>query len=409
MELAARFGALGTETAFAVAEEARELARRGMRIYPFHLGDIDLKTPENIVQAAQKAIHEGKTGYCSNYGIPELREAVAAEINRSRGTSYTGANVAIQPGGKPVIQKFFLALMNPGDEVLYPNPGYPIYESVVNFHGGRAVPYSFREGRDSFRLDLEQLQSGIGPATRFLVFNNLQNPTGAEASAEELRALREIVLRHDLLVLCDEAYFDIRYEGATRSLVSLPDMEERCLILYTFSKKYAMTGWRLGAAVGPRELIEAIGKLNVNDESCSNHFVQYAGLEALSGPQQGAQRILDTLKARRDRCHDLLQRIPGVRCFRPACTFYLFPNVTELMDHLGYADYEQFRRAALQATGVSFCTRLHFGRALAGERERYVRLSYSGITPESIEEGLIKLREWAEHSTVHDHGRQRIA
>jgi len=406
MKLAERFETLGTETAFAVAEEAGQLARAGKRIFPFHLGDLDLKTPDNIVRAAERAIRDGKTGYCANSGIPQLREAVAADINRSHGTSYTGADVAVQPGGKPVIQKFFLALMNPGDEVLYPNPGYPIYESVISFHGGRAVPYGFREGPAAFHIDLEQLRSRIRPATRFLVLNDMHNPTGAAASAEELEALRQIVLRHDLTVLCDEAYFDVCYEGEARSLVSLPGMDERCLILYTFSKKYAMTGWRLGAAVGPRRLIEAIGRLNVNDESCSNHFVQYAGLEALTGPQEGARRILATLKERRDRCHALLARIPGVRCLRPSSTFYLFPNVTELMDRVGCPDYESFRRAALQATGVSFCTRLHFGRALPGERERYIRLSYSGIPEEQIEGGLAALERWQAGS---EHRRQRIA
>jgi aspartate/methionine/tyrosine aminotransferase len=401
MKLAERFGKLGTETAFSVAEEAKSLIRSGVRVFPFHLGDIDLKTPDNIIEAANRAMGEGRTGYCSNYGVPELREALSADINRSHGTSYTGANVAIQPGGKPVIQKFFLALMNAGDEVLYPNPGYPIYESVVAFHGGRPLPYRYREEQGGFRLDLDQLTSLITPATRFLVFNNLHNPTGAEASPSELAALREIVLRHDLIVLCDEAYFDIRYEGESRSLASLPGMQERCLILYTFSKKYAMTGWRLGAAVGPAELIEAIAKLNVNDESCSNHFVQYAGLEALTGPQEGSRAILSTLRRRRDKCHELASSIPGVHCFKPSCTFYLFPNVTALMSGSGFTDYEGFRKAVLANTGVSFCTRLHFGKPLPGEQERYIRLSYSGIELGAIAEALARFKQFAENRCCH--------
>ncbi len=394
MDLALRFKSLGTETAFAVAEEARSLARTGCRVYPFHLGDIDLKTPVHIMEAAVQAMRDGKTGYCSNYGIPELREALAADINRSHRTAYTAAHVAIQPGGKPVIQKYFLALMNPGDEVLYPNPGYPIYESIIAFHGGNPVPYSYRETADGFRLDLEQLEGQIGPATRFLVFNNYQNPTGAEASSEEMKALSELVLRHDLLVLCDEAYFDIRYEGESSSLASLPGMGDRCLILYTFSKKFAMTGWRLGAAVGPRELIDAIAKLNVNDESCSNHFVQYAGVQALTGSQEGSHAILGTLRARRDLCHALLTDIPGVRCVRPDSTFYLFPNVTVLMGNLDLDDCESFRRVVLEATGVSFCSRLHFGTPLPGEPERYIRFSYSGIDVEAIAAGLGRLKDF---------------
>jgi len=377
-----------------VAAEARRYLDRGARVFPFHLGDIDLKTPENIIEAANRAIREGKTGYCSNYGVQELREALAEDINRSHSTSYSGANVAIQPGGKPVIQKFFLSLMNPGDEVLIPTPGYPIYESVVTFHGGTPVLYPYREGSAGFRLDLDDLEKRITPATRLLVFNNLQNPTGAEEDERGLAALSELVLRHDLQVLCDEAYFDIRYEGQSRSLVSFPGMEERCLILYTFSKKYAMTGWRLGAAVGPEELVEGIAKLSVNDESCSNHFVQYAGLEALTGPQDGSKAIIRTLKQRRDRCHQLLSAIPDLHCFRPNATFYLFPNVTGVMKRMGLEDYEGFRKAVLDATGVSFCTRLHFGTPLPGERERYIRLSYSGIDLEGIEEGIERLRSF---------------
>lgn len=400
MQLARRFSRLGTETAFAVAAEARQHAERGARVFPFHLGDIDLETPQNIVEAAERAMRDGKTGYCPNAGIPQLREALAAEVNRARGTSYTGADVAIQPGGKPVIQKFFLALMNPGDEVLVPAPGYPIYESVVAFHGGTPVAYPYREGPGGFSLDLEDLERRITPATRFLVFNNLQNPTGAEEDELGLAALSRIVLDHDLLVLCDEAYFDTRYAGRSSSLASFPGMAERCLILYTFSKKYAMTGWRLGAAVGPRDLVDAIAKLNVNDESCSNHFVQYAGLEALTGPQDGAAAIIDSLRERRDRCHELLLRVPGVRCGRPDGTFYLFPNVTGLMAGLGYTSYEDLRRAALEATGVSFCTRLHFGSPLADERERYIRLSYSGIGLEGIEEGMERLRAFASGEPV---------
>ncbi len=400
MQLALRFSKLGTETAFAVAAEARRHAEQGARVFPFHLGDIDLRTPPNIIEAAERAMHAGKTGYSPNAGIPELRDALAADINRSHRTAYTGANVAIQPGGKPVIQKFFLALMNPGDEVLIPAPGYPIYESVVSFLGGTPVLYPYREEPHGFSLDLDDLQRRITPATRFLVFNNLQNPTGAEEDELGLAALSRIVREHDLVVLCDEAYFDMRYAGSSTSLASFPGMAERCLLLYTFSKKYAMTGWRLGAAVGPRDLVDAIAKLNVNDESCSNHFVQYAGLEALTGPQDGARAIIDTLRERRDRCHQLLARVPGVRCHKPDGTFYLFPNVTGLMDRMGFASYEDFRKAVLEATGVSFCTRLHFGSPLPDEGERYIRLSYSGIDIAGIEEGMERLRAFAAGETA---------
>jgi aspartate/methionine/tyrosine aminotransferase len=197
-------------------------------------------------------------------------------------------------------------------------------------------------------------------------------------------------------VLCDEAYWDIRYSGASKSLASLPEMSERCVLLYTFSKKFAMTGWRLGAAVSPTLLADVIAKLNVNDESCSNHFVQYGALEGLTGDQSGPRRIVEVLKQRRDVAVRILNTIPGVRCFSPEATFYLYPNFTGLMERRGLGTYDELRRAALEQTGVSFCTRLHFGRALPGETESYVRFAYSGIDVPDIEEGLGKLKAWAE-------------
>jgi aspartate/methionine/tyrosine aminotransferase len=396
MRLTERLARLGTETAFAVSAEAAAFAANGNRVFPFHLGDLNVTTPANIIEATIRAMKSGKTGYCPNYGIAPLRELIATDINGSHGTHYTMTNVAIQPGGKPTIHKFILAMMNPGDEVLYPNPGYPIYESQIEFHGGKALAYSYREGRDGFEIDLDAIERMITPKTHLLILNDLQNPTGAEASSEELSRLAELVMRHNLFVLCDEAYFDMRYSGKSRSLASLPGMEERSLILYTFSKKYAMTGWRLGAAVGPKALIDVIAKLNVNDESCSNHFIQYGAIEALTGDQSGCRRIIDTLRTRRDKCVELLSTIPGVRCFKPEATFYLFPNVTELMKRKGLNDYDAFRVTCLEKTGVSFCTRRHFGRPLKGEKDMYIRLAYSGIDVADIEEGLNRLKRFAE-------------
>ncbi|MFP4430536.1 MAG: pyridoxal phosphate-dependent aminotransferase [Spirochaetaceae bacterium] len=392
MKLSNRLARLGTETAFAVSAEAAVFAAEGNTVYPFHLGDINLPTPQNVVEAMDRAVADGKTGYCPNAGIPALREALAADINTSHGTSYTGVNVSVQPGGKPVIGKFLLAVMNPGDEVLYPNPGYPIYESMIEFHGGIAVPYGYRHGETNFELDFDALETAITPKTRILIYNNLQNPTGAESSAVEMERLAELVRRHDLAVLCDEAYFDMRYSGASRSFVELPEMADRCVILYTFSKKFAMTGWRLGAAIGPGPVVDAISKLNVNAESCTTHFIQVAGVEALTGDQSGSKAILAELRRRRDRAVELLNGIDGVSCYRPEATFYLYPEVTEVMKSRGFQDYESFRRGVLRATGVSFCTRLHFGRPVPGEERRYVRFAYSGIDVPAIEEGLERLR-----------------
>jgi aspartate/methionine/tyrosine aminotransferase len=396
MELAKRLSKLGTETAFAVSAEAARHVAQGNRVYPFHLGDMNIKTPDNIIEAAYKAMKDGKTGYCPNYGIPKLRELLAEDINRSHGTDYTIDNVAIQPGGKPTISKFFMAMMNAGDEVLYPNPGYPIYESQIEFQGGIGLPYTYHEGKDNFELDIDEIEKKITGRTKLIVVNDLQNPMGAEASRQELEALADVVRRHNLFVLCDEAYFDIRYGGKSLSLASLPGMAERCLLLYTFSKKFAMTGWRLGASVGPKEVIDAIAKLNVNDESCSNHFIQYGAIEGLTGDQSGPRKIVETLRGRRDMAVAMLNSIDGIRCFKPNATFYLFPNVTDVMKRRGFDDYGRFRQAALEETGVSFCTRLHFGRALPGESELYIRFAYSGIDVGDIEEGLTAFKEWLE-------------
>ncbi|MFQ3619888.1 MAG: aminotransferase class I/II-fold pyridoxal phosphate-dependent enzyme [Spirochaetales bacterium] len=396
MQLANRIKKLGTETAFAVSAEANAYKQQGHKVYPFHLGDLNIPTPSPIIEAAYRAMKAGKTGYAPNAGILELREALAKDVNQSHGTHYTFKHVAIQPGGKPVISKFIQALMDPGVEVLYPNPGYPIYESQIEFHGGIAVPYGFRRGKENFALEVESIERKISKQTKLLILNDLHNPTGAEASIEELEQIADMVRRHNLYVLCDEAYFDIRYEGRSHSLASFPGMEERCVLLYTFSKKYAMTGWRLGAALGPEEIIDIIAKLSLNDESCTNHFVQIAGVEALTGDQQGAKEILAILKERRDIAVKLLQQIPGVRCYTPKATFYLYPEVTELMKNKGFFDYETFRREVLKKTGVSFCTRLHFGRALEGEEQRYIRLAYSGIHSQEIEEALTRFKEWAE-------------
>ena len=394
---AARVDDLGTETAFAAAAEAAAAAATGQKVYPFHLGDLNIPTPANITEAALRAIRDGKTGYCPNGGIAPLREAIAADVGAARGLAYGPDNVSVQPGGKPVIGKFLLTLMDPGDEVLYPDPGFPIYSSLIEFFGGVATPYAYEERGDGFGFDLDALAAAIGPRTRLLILNDLHNPTGGECSPAELERVAELAQRHDLWVLSDEAYFDVRYSGGrSRSIAALPGMQERTVILYTFSKKYAMTGWRLGAAIGPQAVIDVITTLNVNVESCTNHFVQAAGVEALTGDQSGAQAILAELERRRDAACDALNACPGITCLRPETTFYLYPNVSEAMALTGLTAYEDFRRAVLAATGVSMCTRLHFGPELPGETKRYLRFAYSGLEVERIDEGLAALRAFLE-------------
>jgi aspartate/methionine/tyrosine aminotransferase len=394
--LAERVSRLGTETAFVAAAEAAVAAAAGQKVYPFHLGDLNLATPENITEAAFRAISERKTGYCPNGGIPELRDAIATDVGGARGVRYGPENVSVQPGGKPVIGKFLLALMNAGDEVLFPNPGFPIYESFIQFLGGVAVPYAYEERPDGFGFDVGALERAVGSRTRLLILNDMHNPTGGECSTGELERLAELILERNLLVLCDEAYFDVRYQGESRSLASLPGMAERCVILHTFSKKFAMTGWRLGAAVGPKSIIDVITTLNVNCESCTNHFVQWAGVEALTGDQEAPRRILRVLKQRRDVAARCLNAIDGVHCRVPNVTFYLYPDVAEAMARKGFTDYEVFRRAVLAETGVSMCSRTHFGHELPGERGRHLRFAYSGIEADQIEEGLDKLRVFLE-------------
>ncbi len=396
MKLADRVERLGTETAFAVSAEAAAHAAKGNKVYPFHIGDMNLPTPANVQEAAIKAMQGGKTGYCPNGGIPQLREALAKEMARTHGMQLGPQNVAIQPGGKPVIEKFLLALVNPGDEVLYPNPGFPIYESQIEFQGAKAVPYGFVPGEDNFLLDFDAIKRAITPKTRAIIFNDLHNPTGAVSPRSEVEALADLCREHDLYVLSDEAYWDIRYGGEALSIASLPGMAERTIILYTFSKKFAMTGWRLGGAIGPEDVIKVIATLNVNEESCTNHFVQWAGVEALTGDQSGAAKILEVLRERRDVAAAVLNDIDGISCYSPEATFYLYPDVTGAMERVGAKSYDEFRLAALEKTGCSFCTRLHFGRALPGETRAYVRIAYSGIDVDQIEEGLGKLKAWVE-------------
>lgn len=398
MHLADRLKNLGTETAFAVSEAAAAWRAQGHKIYPFHLGDINLPTPANIVAAQSRAIAEGKTGYAPAAGILPLREALAEVLGAQRGIGYTPANVAVQPGGKPVVTKFLQAVMEPGDEVLYPNPGYPIYESQIDYFCGVPLPYRFVETADGFQMDLDYLEALITPRTRLLIYNNCQNPLGTESSAAEMQRVAELAVRHNLWVLSDEAYFDVRYSGKTTSIASLPGMQERTVILYTFSKKYAMTGWRLGAAVGPQEVIEAITRLNTNDESCTTHFVQWAGIEALCGEQSAPAAALQTLRERRDVTVEILRQIQGLVVHKPESTFYLFPNVTQVIKRLGFSHVARFADAALKNTGVSFCTRMHFGRPLPGETQQYIRLAYSGIDTPDIREGLSLFRDWIDHT-----------
>ena len=396
MKLAKQLEKLGTETAFSVSAAAAAWGDKGNKIYPFHLGDINLPTPRNIVEATDKAIADGYTGYCPGAGIPELRAAIARDVGTKRDLNYSAENVSIQSGGKPVISKFIATVMNPGDEVLYPNPGYPIYESQIEYQGGVAVPYTYLETEKGFDLDLDSIKSKITPKTRALIYNNFQNPNSAESSQEEIEQLAELAIKYDLWVLSDEAYFEIQYSGKPESIVSLPGMQERSIILYTCSKRFAMTGWRLGAAIGPKSAIDIINKFNTNFESCTTHFIQKGMVEAIEGDTSGPDSIIEELRRRRDAAVAGLNAIDGISIAAPNSTFYLFPNVTDIMERKGFTDIDQLMDEALIETSVSFCTRKHFGRLLEGETNHYLRFAYSGIDIDDINEGMAKLKNYFE-------------
>ena len=397
MKYAKQISSLGTETAFAVSAQARSWAEKGHKVYPFHLGDINLKTPQNIVEATMKAIGDGKTGYCPSEGILSLREALAYDVGQRRNVVYSPENVAVQPGGKPTIGKFIAAIMNPGDEVLYPNPGYPIYESQIEYQGGLAVPYRYIQTEKGFDIDIEHLKTSITDKTVALIYNNYQNPISAESSIEEMEQIADIAISNDLWVLSDEAYYEMIYEGKSRSIVEIPNMKERTVILYTFSKKFAMTGWRVGASIGPEKIIKIIAKLNINAESCTTHFIQEAMVEALTGDMVGAKEILSRLKNRRNVAVLGLNAIDGIDISMPRSTFYLFPNVTTIMKRKGFDNIDQLQIGALENANVSFCTRNHFGRPQVDEVDYFIRLAYSGISAEDIDEGLKKIKTYFEY------------
>ena len=397
MKYAKQIKQLGTETAFAVSAQAKDWASKGNKVYPFHLGDLNMKTPPNIVEATMRAIQDGKTGYCPSEGILPLREALANDVGYRRGVDYNPENVAIQPGGKPTIGKFISAIMNPGDEVLYPNPGYPIYESQIEYQGGQAIPYSYIRTDSGFDIDLERLKDSISSNTVALIYNNYQNPISAESSRSEMEQIAEIAISNDLWVLADDAYYEIRYGGNSQSIVDIPGMKERTVILYTFSKKYAMTGWRVGGSIGPEKLIKIIAKLNVNAESCTTHFIQEAMVEALIGDPSGPEQILSRLKKRRDVAVSGLNSIEGIDIPTPQSTFYLFPKVNDIMKKKGLKSVEDLQLGALHNANVSFCTREHFGRPQEDEVDYFIRFAYSGISAEDIDEGLKKLKTYFEN------------
>jgi aspartate/methionine/tyrosine aminotransferase len=380
MKLAKRMSRLGTETAFEVLARARALEAQGREVVHLEIGEPDFDTPSHIVDAGVAALKAGYTHYSPSAGIPELRASIAATAGRKRGLSFDPDQVVVTPGGKPIMFYVLLALAEAGDEVIYPNPGFPIYESMIDFSGASAVPVPLREERQ-FRLDVDELASLITPRTRLIIINSPQNPTGGVLEREDIARIAELAVRHDLMVLSDEIYCDILYEGTHVSIATLPGMSERTIILDGFSKAYAMTGWRMGYGIMPPALVPHVTRLVTNSVSCTATFIQRAGIAALEGPQDAVHAMVAEFRRRRDVIVDGLNAIPGIRCAKTPGAFYAFPYVGDVgMDCRGFADY------LLNEAGVATLAGTSFGRYGEG----YLRLSYANSV-ENLQKALNRI------------------
>lgn len=361
-------GRIGVEAAFDVLVKARGLEARGRDVVHLEIGEPDFPTPAHIVEAAKRALSEGWTHYGPTPGYPELREIIAAYVSRTRSIKVDAQNVCVVPGGKPILFFSMLALLEPDDEVIYPNPSFPIYESMIRFLGATPIPIPLLEERD-FSFDLDRLRDSLTSRTRLLILNSPQNPTGGVIPEHDIRAIAELVRDRDLIVLSDEIYSRIYYTAAAPfSIASLPGMLEKTIILDGFSKTYAMTGWRIGYGVLPEPLAVAVSKLMVNSNSCTASFTQRAAMVALTGPQTEVENMVAEFRRRRDAFCAALDRIQGFRCALPGGAFYAFANVAgsgmrsgELADFL------------LEEAGVSCVD----GGTFGGFGEGYIRFSYA--------------------------------
>jgi len=390
MKFADRLSLLGTENAFEVLAEVNKLKAQGRDIISFAIGEPDFDTPENIKQACIKAVEANHTHYTPSAGIMPLRETIATYMAKTRGISVRPEEVIVTPGGKPIMYYIIHALVNPGDEVIYPNPGFPIYESVINFVGGKPVPAPLLEEKN-FSLDTDYLKTLITPKTKLIIINSPQNPTGGMLTKADLEAIAKLAIDNDLWVLSDEIYSRMIYSGEFFSISSLPGMKERTIILDGFSKTYAMTGWRLGYGVMPEELATWIARLITNCESCTNAFIQYAAIEALTGPQDDAAAMVKEFKARRDLIVDGLNAIKGFSCKLPNGAFYVFPNVTEACRNLGFSGSKELQQYILHQGNVAVLPRTAFGVKNVGEKDEYLRLSYAN-SQANIIEGLKRIK-----------------
>jgi len=380
---AERMRNLGTETAFEVLAKAKALEKQGKSIVHLEIGEPDFDTPKNIKEAAMKAMNTGYTHYTPAAGIPEFREAIAEYVSKTRKIPVSPDEVVVTPGAKPIIFFSILAYVNPGEEVLYVNPGFPMYESIANFVDAKTIPIPLLEEND-FRADPEYIKSKITKKTKMIIINSPENPTGGVLTKEDLEIIADsIANRDDILVLSDEIYSRIIYEGTHHSIASLPAMKEKTIILDGFSKTYAMTGWRLGYGIMQKDLAQKVTQLMINSNSCTSAFTQMAGIEALKGPQADAEKMVAEFKRRREVIVEGLNKIKGFSCKKPHGAFYVFPNIKktgktgrELSDYL------------LNTAGVATLSGTAFGRFGEG----YLRLSFANSV-ENIQKALTRISE----------------
>jgi aspartate aminotransferase len=386
MKPATRMDSIGTENAFEVSARARALEATGRSIVYLQIGEPDFDTPANVREAAKRALDGGMTHYPPYAGLPDLRAAIAADTTARRGFAVEPSNVFVTVGGKGVMVYAIMGLVDPGDEVIVPDPGYPIYDSITRFVGATSVPIPIRMEND-FRLDVDELASLITPRTKLIVLNSPANPTGGVLTRGDVERIAELALRHDLVVLSDEIYARILYDGAEHvSIASLDGMAERTILLDGFSKTYAMTGWRLGYAIVPDWLVKTYGQLIINTISGVTAFAQAGAIEALRGPQDAVDAMVVEFRARRDLIVDGLNAIPGIRCLKPQGAFYVFPDISGT----GLSGAELAERL-LQEAGVCVLA----GTAFGGVGRDHIRISYAN-SRENLTEALARIRRFVE-------------
>jgi aspartate aminotransferase len=367
MHVASRMSRLGTESAFEVLARARALERQGRRIIHLEIGEPDFDTPEHIKTAAKQALDAGATHYGPSAGLPELREAIAKHIGETRGVPVSPEEVVVTPGAKPIMFFTIMALVGEGDEAIYPNPGFPIYESVIRFVGGVPVPIPLRE-ETGFGFDMAELERRVSPRTKLIIINSPENPTGGVLERAQIERIAAIAAERRIPVLADEIYRQFLYDGEFQSIMTLPGMREHTILLDGFSKSYAMTGWRLGYGVMPAALAEHLTRLMVNSNSCTASFVQLAGIAALQGDQAPVASMVAEFKRRRDLLVDGLNALPGVRCARPRGAFYVFPSIEGTR-----RSSAEVAERLLNEAGVAALS----GTAFGEHGEGYLRFSYA--------------------------------